>query len=155
MDKMTVGIRRAVSADIEVLEALRARCFEFGLTPSMAEHLTAPNTFTYLAEDTSPFGFVTVGSCEIPLADGEILEWCLLPEHRERAIGRKLFVHGLSVLKRRMCESALIWIPANADRAEVIIRRQGFELSGATRERTVSNTTIQESAWTRDLSDFF
>ena len=156
MENSQIGIRRAVPADAEVLELIRRSasvpdCRDTG----MATHLRAPGTYTYLAEDTEPFGFVSVGVCDLDLADGEVFEWFLSPAYQQRTLGRKLLVHGMSVLKRRACESALIWIPEGAGRARHLLKRQGFEQVGATRERNLDDLSVIETAYYRDLSDFF
>ena len=161
MDKSTISIRRAVSGDLEALEAARGASVqaETGwpalFSFSLGNHLEAPGIFTYLAEDEHPFGFVTVGGCELDLAEGEIFEWFLRKEYQQSTYGRRLLVHGLSVLKRRQCESVLIWLPAPAARAREVLVRQGFEDSGATRERNGAEDTIIDAGFIRDLSDYF
>ena len=77
---VTVGIRRGIKADIASLEELVARCFETtafetrgfktaGFKTEVADWMHQIGVFTYLAEDESVFGFVTVGPELIPTAD--------------------------------------------------------------------------------------
>lgn len=155
MDSSAISIRRALAADVTALETVREASWPMIDGVPLLQHLEASGTFTYLAEDDSPFGFVTVGSCETGLADGEILEWFLLQSHQERTLGRRLLVHGLSVLKRRLCENAFIWVPVEATRAREVLLRQEFEDSGACRERNTSTGVISETGFRKDLSDFF
>jgi len=155
MDSSTISIRRAGAADAAALEAVRRASMPMIYDVSLARRLEQPATFTYLAEDEFPFGFFTVGSCELDLADREILEWFLLEDYQERTLGRRLLVHGLSVLKWRLCESALIWVPEEAARAREVLQRQDFEDSGACRERNTEAGVISETGFRKDLSDFF
>ena len=155
MDKSSIGIRRALTSDLQALEIVREASISAGGVVSMTVHLENSGTFTYLAEERDPFGFVTVGPCQLDLAEGEVFEWYLLPAYQQRAFGIRLLIHGLSVLKRRLCENALIWVPSVAVRAEHIIERQGFELTEAIRERNVGQATVTDKGWIRDLTDFF
>lgn len=161
MDKSTICIRRASYGDLEALEAARTASIQAEegwpqrFSFELAEHMETEGTFTYLIEDECPFGFVTVGRCELDLAEGEIFEWFLRKKYQQSTYGRRLLIHGLSVLKRRQCESALIWLPAPARRAKELLQRQAFEDSGAIRERNAAQVTTLETGLVRDLSDFF
>jgi len=160
-----VGIRRATRNDVAELNHVRAMAIGNGVArKDLRTRLDAANVFTYLAEEDTPFGFVTVGASEaltqpaealIDNATGEILEWYLRPEFWHRGFGAKLLVHGLSVLKRRMYECAIIWLPAKADRAEAITLRLGFEHHGA--EKIVNDSAGSHSAHAliKDLSEYF
>lgn len=175
---LTVGIRRATRNDVAELNHVRAMAIGNGVAgKDLRTRIDAANVFTYLAEEDTPFGFVTVGASEVLTqpaealvqpaealtqpaealdnVTGEILEWYLRPEFWHRGFGAKLLVHGLSVLKRRMYEQAIIWLPEKADRAEAITLRLGFEHYGA--EKILNDETGSHSAHAlvKDLSEYF
>ncbi len=161
-----IGIRRALPADCDVLESVRlgsikAASAGWPAVTAIEERIAAQGVFTYLAEDAAPFGYVTVGppvSVEGYFDDrevGEILEWYLLPRLWQAGYGRKLLVHGLTVLKRRLCERAVIWVPEAASRSIQLLDQAGFEPLDA---EIVSNTnpgTVRQLAYEKDLSSFF
>ncbi len=155
MENSPISIRRALADDSEALEQVRACSSPIAGETSLEHRLKSAETFTYLAEDEMPFGFVTVGRCELSVAEGQVFEWYLMPVRQGRALGRRLFVHGLSVLKRQRFETAMIWIPDDATRARDIIKRQGFEPGGASRIRNTASVEVRETAFIRDLADFF
>jgi ribosomal protein S18 acetylase RimI-like enzyme len=153
-----VGIRRALAADAGALNQIRSETpGPFALTRGLERHLAEPAVYTYLAEDEAPFGFVTVG----PATDlehsgmGEVREWFVSETYQRRGYGRKLLVHGLTVLKRRMCDSALIWLPAEAIRPLDVLLQHGFKAYSAQRVVNVDELSSTEQAYLKDLSDYF
>jgi ribosomal protein S18 acetylase RimI-like enzyme len=153
-----VGIRRALAADAGALNQIRSETpGPFAPTRGLERHLAEPAVYTYLAEDEVPFGFVTVG----PATDlehvglGEIREWFVSATHQQRGYGRKLLVHGLTVLKRRMCDSALIWLPVEVTRTLDVILQHGFKTYPAQRLVNVGELSSTEQAYLKDLSDYF
>ena len=112
--RVHVGIRRAELQDVESLSQLTSE-----LCVSWWDMFASPEIFSYLAEDNEPFGAVSVSAASDSRLDnaGEVLVWYLHPKFRQVGLGRKLLVHGLSVLKRRDFEIARIWIPETADDA--------------------------------------
>lgn len=159
-----IGIRRATGADAPQLESARARAISSsGIAwPPLVEmeaRLAAPNVFTYLAEQASPFGFVTVGPPAENYFDdnrtGEILEWYLDDTHAGKGYGRKLLVHGLTVLRRRLRERAVIWIPAESARGIVALEMAGFERIDAETVSGVGEIDVRSVAFERDLGEFF
>jgi len=130
----SVAIRRANSNDLLELANIESA------SKSAVSNLWSVNnrnryiggdTFTYLSEDERPFGFVTSGS---PLEEyfrdeltGEILGVYLHPEYQGFGYGKKLLVHGLTVLKRRGFETAIMWIPEVAKKAIALSEYLKFE----------------------------
>ena len=119
-----VAIRRAGIEDAAALISLEQVAPEgvIGRTgfTDWSSLLAEPGVFTYLAEDTEPFGVIAVGTPrEMMHRDGntgEVIAWYLHPRYRESGFGKKLLVHGLSVIKRRNFERAIIRIPEVAVR---------------------------------------
>ena len=143
----SVSIRRAGYLDKQALLALTpvnvARLTDW-------QHLKHEGAFfTYLAEDTAPFGFVSAG-------EGEIVALFLKTQYRGFGMGRKLLVRGLSVLKRRHFDSAHIWLTDNADVARSMIQALGFEPDGS--ERYVNDSlggSSFEIGYHISLEDYF
>jgi len=153
-----VGIRRALAADAGALNRIRSKApGPFAPTRALERHLVEPAVYTYLAEDEVPFGFVTIG----PATDleqgglGEIREWFVSATYQQRGYGRKLLVHGLTVLKRRMCDSALIWLPVEVTRPRDVLLQHGFKSYPAQRLVNVDEQSITEQAYLKDLGDYF
>ena len=89
MPGLSVGIRRATINDVAELNHVRAMAIGSKVArEDLRTRIDAANVFTYLAEEDTPFGFVTVGTAEALVqpaealddATGEILEWYLRPE---------------------------------------------------------------------------
>ena len=153
-----VGIRRAVATDAGALNRIRTETSgPFAATRDLERHLAEPGIYTYLAEDETPFGFVTVGPATDLEQDslGEIREWFVSPACQAHGYGRKLLVHGLTVLKRRMCDSALIWLPAGTTRPLDIVLKQGFNAYPAERIVNVGELIMTEQAYLKDLGEYF
>ena len=153
-----VGIRRAVAADAAALNQVRSETpGSFSPTRVLERHLVEPAVYTYLAEDEVPFGFVTVGpATDLEQAGlGEIREWFVSANYQQRGYGRKLLVHGLTVLKRRMCDSALIWLPLEVTRPMDVLLQHGFIAYPAQRLVNVGEQASTEQAYLKDLGDHF
>ena len=135
-----VSIRRAQAGDQHALNQLY----------NVEIDLSAVGTyFTYLAEDTEPFGFVTAG-------EGEILALYIKPEYRGKGMGRKLLVRGLSILKIRGFESALLWIPQGAASVLSIARSLKFKADGSERyTNAIDGSTQFEQGYRLSLSEYF
>ena len=150
----TVGIRRAVPADAAALQELLDGCVG-GSMDDVGRWLSAPDVYTYLSEVDHPFGTVTVGPHELDDRSGEVLAWVVAPGYQARGYGRKLLVHGMTVLKRRQYEKAAIWISVEAERAAVIGGQLGFEVVGAEKVINVSGGSRVFLLYEADLAQFF
>lgn len=154
----SVSIRRALPSDTDALVQLEmdARDNTRGWSEAVdwSSVFEENGAFTYLAEDVAPFGVITVGSPrEAQYRDtdtGEVLAWYLHPKYWQQGLGRKLLVHGLSVIKRRHCEQALIWIPELADKADASLRSLNFE---PVHQRPLGDTNL--IGYQLDLRDYF
>ena len=164
MTTETTGIRRATSRDAASLTSVRqaARRAETAVWPrevSWTSRISAPGVYTYLAEHHQVFGMVTTGPPEEDyFADGqtgEILEWYVHPAQWHQGTGRKLLVHGMTVIKRRLCERALVWMPELAARGFKCMTGAGFEYADAEKEDNTGGPPVKLLAFVRDLSDFF
>ena len=160
--KEQIGLRRALEADAAVLQNVRQearQACEFKWPPArdLTSRLAASGVFTYLAESEIPFGFITVGTPDDELFEstGEVLEWYLVPAKWKSGFGRKLLVHGLSVLKRRQFEQALIWLPESAIAAGKTAAEIGFEQAAVEKEVNLDCTTYVQKAFVKDLSEYF
>ena len=153
-----VGIRRALATDAGALNQVRTETP--GLFPpsrDLGRYFSTAGIYTYLAEAEAPFGFVTVGP-ETDLgqgAIGELREWFIAERYQQQGYGRKLLVHGLTVLKRRMCNSALIWLPVETTEPLDVLRKNGFEDYPAERVVNVGELSQAEKAYIKDLGDYF
>ncbi len=159
----SVAIRRATREDTGDLRRVEAAARQ-GMIPSWpgeTDWVTAmEKAFTYLSEDDMPFGFVTSGSLSEPSLDdghtGEIQALFVHPDYQGFGVGRKLLVHGLSVLRRRGYESALIWVPVAGGAALRIVEALKFRPAGSVRLLNGGqSTTVKEIAWRLDISDYF
>lgn len=130
-----VSIRRAGKDDAAALNSLEQDALEgvigrTGLT-DWSSLFAEPDVFTYLAEDSEPFGVIAVGNPRETIhrdgITGEVIAWYLHPRYRESGFGKKLLVHGLSVIKRRNFERAIIRIPEVAVSAIQSVHSLQFE----------------------------
>ncbi len=153
-----VGIRRALAADAGALNRIRTETPGlFSPSRDLERHFSAAGIYTYLTEDEAPFGFVTVGP-ETDLGQGalgELREWFVSERYQQQGYGRKLLVHGLTVLKRRMCDSALIWLPETTTGPLDVLRKNGFEDYPAERIVNVGELSQAEKAYIKDIGDYY
>ena len=133
-----VAIRRAGMDDAVALisleqDALGGVFGKTGLT-DWSSLFAESGVFTYLAEDTEPFGVIAVGNPRETMHrdgnTGEVIAWYLHPRYQESGFGKKLLVHGLSVIKRRNFERAIIRIPEVAVKAIQSVQSLQFEQTG-------------------------
>lgn len=118
-----------------------------------------PKYFTYVAEDESLFGYVTGG---LPDEEyfrrrkcGELISLCLLPSHGSQGYGQKLLVHGMTVLKRRMYEKAIVWLQDDNEVGLHLTAQLGFEAVEASRTINENGSAIAETCFEKALTDFF
>ena len=162
----SVAIRRAEEKDIPAILAIQSDALNALRVPigrySAQEwqgFFNDPRIFTYLCETDRPFGFVTAGA---PLEDffmdgehGELIAVNILPTHREHGYGKKLLVHGISVLKRRNFKRAIVWAANENERAIAIIDRLGSNPNGAVRITNRADASQQEYCYQLDLEEYF
>lgn len=162
MEFESVAIRRALRADIHQLQSVEREAL--GEAPVVVARnwpdlLQRRGIFTYVAEDATPFGMVTAGPPQESFLDddktGEILALFLRPDYQGHGLGRKLLVHGVSVIKRRDSGRAVIWIPEVAARALHVVKALGFEELGASREINQADGTVVETCLTLDCAKWF
>lgn len=164
-----VGIRRAVSEDADLLAELQytAQTHQDSAWDEVspwAIWLADSRFFAYVAEQSDLLGAVAVG----PVRDadlvqenfldgnpGEIIAWFLHPDQCHQKLARKLLVHGLTVLKRCFFESAVIWVPSKAERAQGVVRGLQFGDTGLQRVRNFSSQSIDESCYKLNLDSYF
>ncbi len=159
----SVAIRRALVADVTNLRGVeQAATSASGVDASPRDWdnlLGSKGIFTYVMEDAAPFGMVSAGPPAEPwFADGEtseILAWFLQPTYQGHGLGRKLLVHGISVIKRRHSRRALVWIPAAAARARSVAESVGFEMHGTRREVNHAGGTSLEEGYTLNCEKWF
>lgn len=155
--KESIGIRRAVIGDVSgiasVERAAIARLKGFDLK-DWAAMFAAPGTFSYLAEQSHPFGVVCVGAPSDEAYEdgqtGEVLAWYLDPDFCGQGLGRKLLVHGLTVIKRRAFKQALIWIPETASQAIQTVSDLEFDVQFNREANGISHLMF-----IRNLDDYF
>jgi ribosomal protein S18 acetylase RimI-like enzyme len=150
-----VGIRRADKNDFPNLAQLWHEGHASGR--DFQSLLVAQGVFTYLAEDETVFGAITVGP---ELVDdtsgiGELMFWFVIPDYRRAGWGQKLLVHGMSVLKRRFYEHACVWIPGDNLEALSIVTRLGFEPDGREKVDNRAAGDRESVSYARSLDDFF
>ena len=155
--KESIGIRRAVTEDVsDIANVERASIaalegFDLKDWPAL---IAAPGTFSYLAEQSHPFGVVCVGAPHDKAFEdgetGEVLAWHLDPAFWGQGLGRKLLVHGLTVIKRRAFERALIWIPETATKAIQTVSDLQFDVQFNREAEGISHLMF-----TRSLEDYF
>ena len=158
----SVAIRRALKRDLADLRAVERDAM--GETPDAvtrdwSDLMRRKGIFTYIAEDDAPFGMVTAGPPQEDFLDddktGEILALYLKPGYQGRGLGRKLLVHGVSVIKRWDSVRAVIWIPEVATRALHVVTVLGFEELGASREINREGGTVVETCLALDCANWF
>lgn len=158
----SVAIRRALKEDLADLKAVERDAMgeiPDAVARDWSDLLRRKGIFTYIAEDDAPFGMVTAGPPQEDFLDddktGEILALYLKPSYQGRGLGRKLLVHGVSVIKRRDSARAVIWIPAVATRALHVVTVLGFEELGASREINREGGTVVETCLALDCANWF
>ena len=164
MQQTSIGIRRAQPVDAAQMVAISPGSATGPVAPLVMDRwFEMSGVFSYVAEEEMLFGHVIVGPSTIEAHDnrqGQVLAWAIHSAYRHRGIGRKLLVHGMSVLKRRMFERVDIWLPEVAQRAQDIVSRLGFEASGTERlDNELRDGRVVRSlnylCYGRDLDDFF
>jgi ribosomal protein S18 acetylase RimI-like enzyme len=162
----SAAIRSAENKDIPAILAIQSDALNALQVPigrysrkEWQRFFDDPRIFTYLCETDRPFGFVTAG---VPLEDffqdgehGELIAVNILPTHRDHGYGKKLLVHGISVLKRRNFKRAILWIAAENERAIAIIDRLGFNPNGASRITNRDNASQTEYCYQLELEAYF
>lgn len=160
----SVAIRRANPADageLAKVEAIAQTAVQesWQAQTDWQERFMAKGLFTYLCEDTQPFGFVTSSD---PIEEyfrdgdtGEILGLCLHPDYWGSGFGKKLLVHGVTVLKRRGFERAIIWIPDFAQRAIATAASLQFEQLDGSRVTNHDGGSLSEYCYGLDLTGYF
>lgn len=162
----SVSIRRAEQVDIpaiveiqdQVLNSVQDRRRRFSLT-EWQTFFGSPHVFTYLSEADIPFGFVTAGTPREEFFQdgehGELIALHILPTHRGHGYGKKLLVHGISVLKRINFKRAILWVAGDNEPAVAIIDRLGFVPNGASRITNQDDSSHQEHCYQLDLEEYF
>ena len=158
----SVAIRRALKEDLADLKAVERDAMgeiPDAVTRDWSDLMRRKGIFTYIAEDDAPFGMVTAGPPQEDFLDddktGEILALYLQPSYQGRGLGRKLLVHGVSVIKRWDSVRAVIWIPEVATRALHVVTVLGFEELGASREINREGGTVVETCLALDCANWF
>ncbi len=160
----SVALRRASTSDAVELERVELSAqvavkANWRPITSWEARLTEPGTFTYLCEDTNPFGFVTSADpVEEYFRDGqtgEILGLCLHPDYWGFGYGKKLLVHGITVLKRRGFERAIIWIPDFAEHAIAACGSLKFKQIDSSRVSNRPQGDLMENCYQLDLAGYF
>ncbi|MFT4799127.1 MAG: GNAT superfamily N-acetyltransferase [Candidatus Azotimanducaceae bacterium] len=166
MSLHSVGIRRADRADYAALIQLSAELLPKPHWYSQwRERLLVSDVFTYLAEDETIFGFVTAGPSLLLAADvGEVCGLFLSSDHRGSGMGKKLLVRGLSVLKRRGFDCAVIFVNsvssgssggAERDILTPMLEGLGFVADVGERELNNKGVTIHQTGHSLNLRDYF
>jgi GNAT superfamily N-acetyltransferase len=160
----SVAIRRATVADARELKRVEhsaqiAVVASWQPATDWGMRLTEPGTFTYLCEDRSPFGFVTSADpVEEYFRDGEtgeILGLSLHPDYWGSGYGKKLLVHGITVLKRRGFEQAIMWIPDFAEHAVALSESLQFKQIEGSRVSNHEQADLTENCYKLDLTGYF
>ena len=130
----SVAVRRANEEDLPEITRVEAAAKSAVLASwgtGSGNRYSGEGLFTYLSEDENVFGFVTSGNPQVELfkddLTGEILNLYVHPNYQGHGYGKKFLVHGLTVLKRRGFEFAIMWIPEIATRALTISTSLNFE----------------------------
>ena len=158
----SVAIRRAVDEDSaemnRVASAARLAVSDRWLANENNIY-NGSGTYTYLSEDENPFGFVTSGNpVEEYFRDGltgEILSLFIHPDYWGFGFGKKLLVHGLTVLKRREFETAILWIPDIADRAIAISLGLNFRPIEGAQLTDYKTGGLEQACYKLDLTAYF
>ena len=137
-----VLIRRAQAPDVERLEALDSQT-EW----DWKAVISAGKSFTYLAEDDAPFGFVTAGQ-------GQVNGLFITPSHRGHGMGKKLLVRGLSILKLSGCPEAKVWLPADSPVVR-LFEGLDFKLDGSERLTNGHGVTQLDYGYALSLAEYF
>jgi len=179
MSLQGVGIRRADSADYAELIKLTTELLPGShWQVQWQERLLAIDVFTYLVEDEAIFGFVTAGPSLLLEADtGEVCGLFLSSAQRGSGMGKKLLVRGLSVLKRRGFDRAVLFVDSvdSIDSVEVdsvkikidggrhrvsqalasLLSGLGFIADVGEREINGRGSTIRQIGYSLALDDYF
>jgi ribosomal-protein-alanine N-acetyltransferase len=132
------SIRPAVGADLEAVVAAERRCFTDPWSAQSIATLFEPAMIVGLIGER--VGPPSEGSDRGRLSgyffarslgpEAEILNLAVVPEHRQRGLGRLLLECGLSRLRERAVESVFLEVRASNQIAQALYRAQGFHLVG-------------------------
>lgn len=158
---MNLSMRRATVNDLPVLDKVCAQAGHEYLGGCLVKWLSETGVYTYLLEDESPFAFVSVGPGEdlgaLPAKGkrGQILGWWVAPDRRYLGHGRKLLVHGLTVLRRQMVDVAQIWMRSDDPRACQIVIKTGFDDVNAEKLLNTSSGVQKLCCYEKNIEDYF
>ncbi len=156
----SVSIRRAEADDYDLLSEVYLQSMAGGpVARDWPSIFGQADVFTYLAEEKEPFAFITAGTSQEEYfrdeKHGELIGVHVLPSHQCHGYGRKLLIHGISVLKRRQYETAIAWVPSNNPSALGIFEAVGFRKNGASRELNFNAASVSECCLEINIQKFF
>ena len=148
------GIRAGEAADVPNLVSLVDSELPGFDLQNWQRRLIVPDTYTYLVERESVFGFVTAGKSEL-LDTGEVLGLWVSPPFRRHGWGRKLLVRSLGFLKRRGFTVAQAFVDEGVVSATLLLRGLDFVELDVTREVSRFGQVAKQKGYQLDLKDYF
>lgn len=126
-------IRRAGTAEIEIVAALQAASFEDPWSrDSVGRLVAAPSSLTHLAllpagEGDAPAGFALWRSMP---PEAELLLLGVLPAARRRGVGRRLIDAGIATLRSGGVTELYLEVSESNEAAAALYRAAGFRVVG-------------------------
>lgn len=160
----SVSIRRAKKGDLDSLKDIQqlayARSYgDSSLVEDLEGLFDRRRVFIYVAELEVPFGYVAAGEPREDLfkdADtGEIIDLCIDPDYWGHGYGRKLLVHGVSILRRHNLGKAIVWTREGAERTKQVVESLHFQFSDTQRTTNRKGIEVNEDCYELDIASYF
>ena len=159
VESLPLGLRRAEASDMSWL----AQEIIDGSWPGPITQLPWPEWvgsdrhFVYLLEQERLLGILAISPSE-PLvpkrAAIELLVWCMHPDMRDRQLGRKLLVHGISGARRLGGDDLICWVEVGRAVPEAALAQSGFKPL-MERHNFSQARSSSERGWVLDITAYF
>ena len=144
----------------EVLDALDPDQFAEAWRGSMQAPKDARNRVLVALERTTVRGFAVTGPAQDPdrdpIADGEIAELTVDPDHTHQGHGSRLVQASAETLKADKFTHAVIWLASTDDDRRAFLTGAGWDADGAHRELDLhgdGSVRVKQIRLHTDLSD--
>lgn len=147
-------IRRAGPADIEIIAALQAVCFDDPWSrDSVGRLISAPGSLTQLAlvrgenrteaAGIAPAGFALWRSI---VPEAELLLLGVVPNMRRGGLGRRLIDAGVAVLRTLNVSELYLEVAESNTAAIALYHRTGFRVAGCRPDYYRGHTSVERTA---------
>jgi len=159
VESLPLGLRRAEASDMSWLpQEIIDGSWPGPITQlPWPEWVGSDRHFVYLLEQERLLGILAISPSE-PLvpkrAAIELLVWCMHPDMRDRQLGRKLLVHGISGARRLGGDDLICWVEAGRAVPEAALAQSGFKPL-MERHNFSQARSSSERGWVLDITAYF